>query len=271
MLSEPQSVVNFPKKYCNQFGMLYSCQPQLTHRNIVYGQALLPWYVGLTRPQEFTYDYFINNPFPKKAKLISVITSNKAFTRGHQERIAFVEKLKQHFGDAIDVYGRGFNDFADKWDVLKDYKYHIAIENCSTNYYWTEKLSDCYLAGCYPIYYGCKNIHDYFSEKSLSVIDIKKPDEAIKKIESILSNNVYENSIPALNESKLLVLNKYNMFNVIANCCDKLDLNATKEKVTLYPAKTGFDLHNMYKYTIERNILKLKQLLTKSGKSITTI
>lgn len=29
MLSEPHSVASYPKQYCNQFGMLHSCQSQI--------------------------------------------------------------------------------------------------------------------------------------------------------------------------------------------------------------------------------------------------
>lgn len=263
MLSEPQSVVNFPPDYCHQFGILYSCQPQIVHPNIVYGPALLPWFVGQTYRHKLTYDYLANNKLPHKCKLISVITSNKAFTRGHQERIDFVVKLKQHFGCQIDIFGRGFNTFADKWDVLKDYKYHIVIENCSTDYYWTEKLSDCFLAGCYPIYYGCKNVNDYFPSDSYSAIDIKQPSEAIAKIESIIKNDTYQHNILAIEQAREMVLGKYNMFSIIADCCDKLDVDAPRKYVQLQPSKTAFDWHNLYKYVIERNAFYMLNCLKK--------
>lgn len=56
----------------------------------------------------------MTNETPKKTKLISVITSNKAFTKGHLKRIEFVEKLKAYYGDKLDVFGQGFNSFEDK-------------------------------------------------------------------------------------------------------------------------------------------------------------
>ena len=43
-----------------------------------------------------------------------MISSNKAFTDGHRQRLKFVEALKEHFGENIDVFGRGINSFADK-------------------------------------------------------------------------------------------------------------------------------------------------------------
>ena len=132
---------------------------------------------------------------PEKKKLISVITSNKAFTQGHIDRIRFVSKLKEHFGDQIDVFGRGYNTFGDKWDVLADYKYHIVIENSSQTYYWTEKLSDCFLAETYPFYYGCTNIADYFPSDAYTPIDISNPDEAIKIIDKAIKADAYGKSM----------------------------------------------------------------------------
>ena len=171
------------------------------------------------------------SPFPKKEKLISVITSDLAVSRGHINRLKFVKKLKEHFGNQIDVFGHGFNEFEDKWDILSKYKYHICIENCSEPYYWTEKISDCFLAGCFPFYYGCKNFADYFPEESYLPIDICDFDKSIEIINKAIENNIFEKSQDFLQTSKDLVLDKYNMFEHIASICDKLNPNAPKTQV----------------------------------------
>ena len=160
LTTEPRSVLVYPQRYIDQFGLVISCQQQMRHRNVRYGPAILPWFVGYKPappsagvPYTFSQDYdsLSKTGAGEKTRLLSVITSNKAFTRGHLDRIRFVEKLKAHFGDRIDIYGRGFRSFDDKWDVLRPYRYHVAIENSSEPYYWTEKISDCYLAGTFPI------------------------------------------------------------------------------------------------------------------------
>lgn len=56
---------------------------------------------------------------------------------------------------------------------MSKYKYVLAIENGQCMDYWTEKLADSYLAGCYPIYYGCPNISDYFKQDSMLKVDIR--------------------------------------------------------------------------------------------------
>ena len=273
--SEPYSVLAYPKDYCSQFGMVCSCQENLKHRNVVYTPAFVFWYAGVAftasgLESRIDYDTFKSMGMPKKKKLISVITSNKAFTQGHQDRIDFVEKLKKHYGDKIDVFGRGYNSFESKWDVLAPYKYHIAIENSSSRYYWTEKLSDCYLAGCYPIYYGCTNVNDYFPSEGLCRIDISNFDECVRVIDSLLENDVYEKRQAELENCRELVLEEYNMFNYLASCLDRLNSDAPKKNVTIKPANSMHNLHNIYIYLVKRNLFKLKKAILRmfKGKSV---
>lgn len=264
LTSEPYNVLSYPVGYCKQFGVVCSCQDQLKLPNVIYTPAMLPWFVGI----EFGPDIEdvirmnyedIQQSQPQKEKLISVITSNKAFTQGHLDRLRFVEKLKSHYGDRIDVFGRGYKGFADKWDILAPYKYHIVIENSSSKYYWTEKLSDCYLANTYPFYYGCPNIKEYFPEKALSVIDIHNFDESVKCIDKIIEEDTFNKRQNELMLCKKLVMDDYNMFNYIINLCERLDAHAPKATVALKPAKHYFDWHNFYMYSMGRNIFKIKR------------
>lgn len=261
MLSEPYSVLNFPKRYRDQFGLVCSCQDQVKHRNVIYRQAALPWFVGVgdlnsSGSVSLSYDTLINAPLPEKTKMLSVISSNKAFTFGHKARIDFVKKLQQRYGDRIDYYGRGSNGFKDKWDVLAPYKYHIAIENSQSPYYWTEKLSDCYLAGTFPIYYGCTNISDFLRANAYQTIDIKDPEASFKVIDNILDNDPYESLKETLTATRTQILNDYNIFTLMADCCNQLDPMATKKEVTLNKAITMLDWHNLYLQVIERNLCK---------------
>lgn len=268
LTSEPYSILSYPTGYCRQFGRVLSCQERLAAPNCVHTHAILPWHVGIEyKPGDYrvhlTYDDLIGSAFPRKTKLLSVITSNKAFTRGHQERIDFVRRLKERYGDRIDLFGRGIRGFDDKWDVLAPYKYHIAIENSSSRFYWTEKLSDCFLAGTYPIYYGCTNVADYFPQQSFSTIDIRNFDAAVAVIDRILATDTYEQSLPALEESKQLVLGRYNLFNEIAAACDRLDPEAPREDIELRPANAFFDFHNFYLHTVSNGLFKLRSLFRK--------
>lgn len=267
LTTEPRSVLVYPQRYINQFGLVVSCQQQMHHRNVKYGPAILPWFVGYKPappsagiPYTFSQDYdSLCQPsnLQEKTRLISVITSNKAFTRGHLDRIKFVEKLKDHFGNQIDVFGRGFRSFDDKWDVLRPYKYHIAIENSSEPYYWTEKISDCYLTGTFPVYHGCTNLADYFSKEAFVPIDIRKPEQAIQIIEKVIKAHYFEQSVGILDEMKQRVLGEYNMFEYVARLCDQMNPDAPKQQVTLQPCRSGLNWHNFVNYTFANNYYKV--------------
>lgn len=265
LTTEPRSVLIYPDRYLRQFGTVCTCQEPTRHPHVIYGPAILPWFVGYTEDCEgnitscsLDYDKLRTMALPPKTKLLSVITSNKAFTLGHIDRLHFVEKLKQHYGDQIDVFGRGFKDFDDKWDVLSPYKYHIVIENSSQRYYWTEKMSDCLLAGTFPFYYGCTNMADYIDREAFLPIDIKNPDEAIRIIDRAMAEGRYEQSLEALKKSRMQMLDEYNMFEYIARLCDQLDPSLPKQDVTLWPCKSSQNWRNLWRYSLGRKWYELK-------------
>jgi len=77
--------------------LIITVQKELKHRNILYSHNANPWFVGKS------YDELNSEILPTKTKLLSVVSSNKAFTEGHRKRVEFVQKLKNHFGDQLDV------------------------------------------------------------------------------------------------------------------------------------------------------------------------
>lgn len=262
--SEPYSVLAYPRDYCNQFGLVCSCQENLKHRNVRFTPAIIFWFAGVRfdakgRPTPAKdYDCLKAAPTPQKTKLISVVSSTKAFTKGHVDRIRFVERLKERYGDKIDIFGRGYNGFEDKCDVITPYKYHIVIENSRAKYYWTEKLSDSFICESYPIYYGCTNIDEYFPEGSYSTIDINDFEGSVKVIDELLANDAYEKAKPLLKECKDKVLDEYNLFNYLARIMDEMDPSLPRRKVTIKPCKSMHSLHNVYNYLIKRNVFKVK-------------
>ena len=176
------------------------------------------------------YDELVSIDRFHKDKNISVITSSKNGTVGHRQRLEFIRILKDYFGERIDIFGRGINEIEDKWDALDRYKYHIALENSTVEDYWTEKLSDAYLAGCYPIYYGCSNIEKYFDISSLAKIDITQPDQAIHIIESCLKEHRYENAQQHIKNARKDILNKYNVFPMVCSFINKDQRNLNNVK-----------------------------------------
>lgn len=48
-----------------------------------------------------------------------------------------------------------------KREVMSHFKFAICFENCSFPGYVTEKVFDCFLAGCIPVYFGAPDIADF--------------------------------------------------------------------------------------------------------------
>jgi hypothetical protein len=266
MTSEPKQIVHFTKAYKKQFGVVCSCQPDMKGDNVRMEIPNLPWYIGLDFKDgkvlyTKSYDDIKQATTPEKTKLISIITSNKNHTKGHHDRIAFVRRLKEYYGNKLDVFGRGFNPFGDKSDVLTQYKYHMAIENSQSDYYLTEKLTDCYLTNTFPIYYGCTNAEEYFPEGSFARIDINDVEGAIKTIDTLIADNTYEKSTETLSVSKDKVLDEYNMFEQIARICDTLDLTRSKQRVTLKPMSKRPSWEHIKNNIILRHYWKIRSAL----------
>lgn len=95
----------------------------------------------------------------KKDKYLSVIFSDKKNTVGQQLRHDVINEFKEQINF---IAGRGYNEIESKLDALKDFRYQIVIENSSHDYYFTEKLIDCFITGTIPIYWGCPSIGKFF-------------------------------------------------------------------------------------------------------------
>jgi hypothetical protein len=218
---EPPSVKTYSEQYLDLFGTILTCHRNLHHKDVINRQQALPWMVGgkfiketKSWKEDFTknYDELIQTDIFNKDRLASVILSRKTGTPGHRKRVKFLKYLKKELRGDLDIFGVGYNEIEDKWDGISPCKYYFAIENSCYPDYWTEKLSDCFLAGAYPLYYGCPNIFDYFPQNCLKVIDINNPKKAISDITSAINQNAYENNVGHIQHARNLILNEYNLF-----------------------------------------------------------
>ena len=162
-----------------------------------------------------TYDELRCAPCPQKTGDLSWITSNLAWLPGHKKRMEFLDILKSQVG--FDLYGRGFQPVDDKWDGLAPYRYSIAVENFRGDWYWTEKLMDCYLAWCMPIYCGCEKIDRFFPKDSFVQVDISNPTEAIRTIREVIKSDLCEKNRDAIAYARELILDKYQFFPFVVN------------------------------------------------------
>lgn len=262
---EPPTLRTYKSEFLRQFAAVITSDVNIDHPNPIFEQPGLPWHIGRRQKNHVNisfskdYDELKSMTSIPKTKLLSVVSSAKIMTEGHRKRLEFARRLKTHFGDKIDLFGRGLDEIEDKWDALADYQYHVAIENSMVKDYWTEKISDAFLAGCHPIYHGCPNITDYFPADSLTPIDINDPGKAIADIEACIARKSYESSLPLIWEARRKVLNTYNLFPLIADYIAKdrqraSGLSRTPVKVTLRKEPSESNLI----YKLKKKLLRLR-------------
>lgn len=233
--AEPSSLKRYDESFLAQFATIITCQRGIRHGNICYNQPGHTWFI------KKNYDELTQIASVRKSKLLSIVTSNKQESEGHRQRYEFCMKLKEYFGDSADLYGRGINEFEDKWDVLAPYKYSVAIENYIEPDWVTEKIGDCFLAHTFPFYYGAPNISKYYKEESFVSIDIDNFELSSRKIEEVVANEFhYKNSLSVLLDSKTRYLNNVSLVPMLHNfimggiCKEK----QRKEQMVFYPEKS---------------------------------
>jgi hypothetical protein len=116
----------------------------------------------------------------EKNKLISFISSTK---NGGGFGYGLRENVRNSINGKVDSYGKGHNDIGYKLDGLKDYMFSIVIENSKLDYYFTEKIIDCFITGTIPIYWGCPSIGDFFDLNGVITFNtIEELEEILKYI-----------------------------------------------------------------------------------------
>lgn len=129
-----------------------------------------------------------------KSKDFSIIASAKKQHPGHVQRHQVIAGAD----GKIDVFGGGYNPLDNKIDGLRDYRYHFCIENIKRDYWFTEKLIDCFVTGTVPLYWGCESIGDFFNIDGMICYDeVKELPTLLKKCTS----EYYESKMGAIKEN----------------------------------------------------------------------
>lgn len=127
-----------------------------------------------------------------KSKNLSIIASNKRYMPGQKLRHKVIRRHREAF-DAI--LGRGYREIAEKIEGLRDYRYSVTIENGRHNFYFTEKLIDCFMTGTVPVYWGCPSIALFFDKEGM--ICFEHPRE-LEPILAQIGPEDYARRLPAI-------------------------------------------------------------------------
>lgn len=216
--TEPSSIKIYGRDFTRQFGAVLTSQAKwaLPHRQRIYSQPALHWFYGVGSRHVTPFDEMTVLP-ERKTKTLSMVYSAKSMRHTlHHRRATLMRGLMQRLPN-IDVFGRGTpHALDDKADCLRDYRYHVALENFIGEHHWTEKLADAFIGETLPFYAGCPNAAAYFPEQSFIAIDLRDVNAAVDIIQQAIADNEYEKRLPAIREARRRVLYEYNLFAVLA-------------------------------------------------------
>ena len=105
----------------------------------------------------------------------------------------------------------------------------MVLENESIEYWWSEKVADAFLAGCYIFYWGCPKLYRWFHPETFTYIDLYNVNRSVDIIKKVMRQNYYEKAKDKIEENRKLILNQYQFFPYMSNFLDKV-LNLTEFK-----------------------------------------
>jgi hypothetical protein len=256
------------EKFLKQFNHVYS--PNfINSKNVSNVPPFLMWRLRGDPFNDFFEDSdldFYQNFNPVKDRLLSVYCTTKQITEVQKVRLDFVKKLKEILGDDLHWYGADLKTKT-KIEGVGRYKYHLVLENQLQNNFISEKLYDAFLGNSYPIYAGAPNAHEYFNSDSFSEINLNDFNGSIKKITDCLSSNKERKYAHSINESKIQILEKFNIIKRIDEIIEN-DEPKNKElpsKTYIYP-KIHFQNKSFIaklSFGINRRLKNISQYLEK--------
>lgn len=159
--------------------------------------------------------------YEKKTKNVSIVSSYKSNCDLHRFRIELAKKCKKEgIADTFGTFdGGGYSDIADS---LLEYRFSIVAENTLSDYFFCEKITNCFATQTIPIYLGARKIDEFFNPDGI----IKIESQDISELESVLkqcTEKEYLNRLPA-------VLDNYERAQEYLNMDDYLYTHYLKEK-----------------------------------------
>lgn len=162
ILLEPRSMIGPAYEYCEQhsdyFRYIFTHDSRLLKLDKAYP---LIWCTRWIKTDS------------EKNKGISLCTSNKNWCPLHNARIELAKRFEK--SDKVDVFWGDWNNpkipTVKPEDYLEHYKFSIAIENDIDEYWFTEKIVNCFGAKTVPIYLGATKLNEFFNEDGIIRVD----------------------------------------------------------------------------------------------------
>lgn len=242
-VTEPPEIKKYPRSYLAQFGIVVSPYDfrSVERRSMVIGNPCLNWHFGVSR-SESSYvskfgklDDLRHMPMPQKTGLVSVVCSNKTATEAQRARLALVGLLRDRLGDALHVYGRGFNPVDDKMSAIAPYKYHVVLENNLLPYFWTEKLSDAWLGWSLPLYLGAPNLAEACPDAGFVRLPANAPEATVALVAQAVESQLWETRKVELARCRVWTMETTNVFATAARMLETAPDYRRKQPILAVP------------------------------------
>lgn len=175
---------------------------------------------------EFGGCWVRNYDFPKKDFSVSTIVGFKRMAEGHklrhdlwkrQDRVTVPKQFYISGNDPQHLRMPAFGENPvlgnDKTPMFNS-MFHIVIENCKKNNWFTEKLIDALQTKTLPIYWGCPNIGDWFNTDGFIIVnDLEDLIEELNKI----TPELYEEKMSIIEENYEISKNFLNLSDRVAD------------------------------------------------------
>lgn len=153
----------YKKKYQKHFSKIYTWNDDL-----IDGKKFFKFYYPVLHPMVQDIPSF------EKKKLCTLIIGTHRSNHPKQlytERENVIKFFESKSTDDFELFGYGWESrnyrtyrgsVPDKLETLKHFRFSICYENMrDIKGYISEKIFDCFAAGCVPIYWGASNVEDY--------------------------------------------------------------------------------------------------------------
>jgi hypothetical protein len=168
-------------------------------------------------------------------KFCVLINGNKNFYHPqslYAERRKIIHFFENNYPKDFDLYGPDWHGYyswkggvVSKWETLKNYKFCICYENMKDQRgYITEKIFDCFVGGCVPVYWGAANITDYVPANCFIDRRVFASDQALYNFLKTIDKNTYnqymENIKKYLASPQMYLFSIENFIDIITKALD---------------------------------------------------
>jgi hypothetical protein len=179
-----------------------------------------------------SFNDMVNMKYNKRDKNLSCLMANTGSLPEHNIRLNFLKRYAEKYPDSIEIYGykmpteypykgelKEENNISNNRShrssvkVYRDYNYSFVAEGYAEKGQACNKLYDCILNYCMPIYYGDPRVYEYLPKDALYTIDLEK--DSIERFYEIANRKIMQKNIDAMTEARKIILNKLNVLEVI--------------------------------------------------------